>query len=338
VGTAAALLKKYHCTPRELYQSHLPELRALLQKNDQLLPDRPVALPDDLIRMAALTASSTLTFGMQEQTGTEPLTWEPKSGLDPCDVPPDDRRKGQLFLLRTRELDSVRLLMNNDAGKAVAVTVHLRKEVFGEDLAAASCTVPPGKCRTAFCEFNLKLEPGTYALIIDPAESVSCCTSDIHLPGFSRKADGCYPNFQNLIMDILPEQHPFGIENLHNDYGRPSEGQPNIWIAEAGFPQTVTVEWDSPVTFDRLDLVFDTNLDQRRNFQVAGECIRDFAVEYEKDGVLIPLLSEKDNYLRFRRFDLSESITTAKLTVRFLASNGDRFARLYGIHAYRKTE
>ena len=336
VGSAVALLKKYRCTPRELYQTHLPELRMLLQKNDQALPDRPVAVPDDLIRNASLKASSSLAFTMLEQTGTEPLTWEPKSGLDPCDVPPEDRRKGQNFLLQTDFLDSIRLLLNNSSDKEIPVTVHLRKDAFGEDLRTVSAAVPPGQRKTVDFEFHMNLEPGTYVLILDPVEQISCCTSNIHMPGFFRKADGCYPNFQNLIFKILPEQHPYGIDNLRNDYGRPAEGKPNIWIAEAGFPQTVTAVWSDPVTFDRLDLVFDTNLDERRFYQIPIECIRDFEVEYEKDGVMVPLLSENGNYRRFRRFDFPESISTKKLVVRLTASNGDRFARLYGIHAYKK--
>lgn len=160
--------------------------------------------------------------------------------------------------------------------------------------------------------------------------------SSSHLPGFYRKADGCYLNFQNMVFDILPKQHPYRIENLHNDYGRPASEQPNIWISDKGFPQTVTLSWPKPVSFARLDLVFDTNLDEFRFGQIPPECIRDFDVEYEREGRMVSLLSERDNYRRFRRFEFAQAITTSKLAVKLLASRGDAFARLYGIHVYQR--
>ena len=109
-----------------------------------------------------------------------------------------------------------------------------------------------------------------------------------------------------------------------------------IWISEAGFPRTVTLQWDDKVCFDRIDLVFDTNLDRYRAMEIPPECIRDFKLEYEQDGKMVTLLDEKDNFQRFRRFDLPENITTSKVQLTLLASHGDDFARLYGIHLYRK--
>ena len=336
VGTAVSLLEKYQCSPRTLAREHSEELRVLLQKNDQVLPDRPVRIPDDLVAGAGLHASSEFALRMMPPTGSESLTWPPKSGSDPCDIPPDDRRKGQIFIFRTDFLDTVQLMLNNNSASSVPVTAHLRKEVFGEDLKCVTVPVSPGDRHITDFPFKLSLQPGTYALILDPAEAVSFCTSDVHLPGFCRKADGCYHNFQNMVFNILPEQRPYGIENLQNDYGRPAAERPNIWIAEEGFPQTVTALWPEPVCFDRLDLIFDTNLDEYRFARIPPECVKDFQVEYEKDGVMVPLLSEKNNCFRFRRFDLDQPVTTSKLCVKLLSSHGDPFARMYGIRAYRR--
>ncbi|MBQ6474431.1 MAG: FAD-dependent oxidoreductase [Victivallales bacterium] len=336
VGSAVALLEKYHCTPQALFLEHLAELRALLQKNDQLLPERPVQVSDDLARNAQLSASSDFTLRMMSPTGSEPLTWQPKSDGDPCDVPSADRRKGQVFLLQTDVLNTIQLMLDNASGMTLPVTARLRKDVFGEDLKAVTVQVPPGKRVVVDFTFGLKLGQGSYAVILDPQEAVSVCTSDIHLPGFYRKADGCYLNFQNMVLNLLPEQRPYGIENIHNDYGRPSAEQPNIWVAEEGFPQTVTLVWPAPVAFDRLNLVFDTNLDECRFGRTSPECIREFEVEYEKDGGMVPLLSERDNCFRFRRFDFAQAVTTSKLVVKLLASRGDPYARLYGVHVYHR--
>ncbi|MBE6358371.1 MAG: FAD-dependent oxidoreductase [Lentisphaerae bacterium] len=332
VGTAAALLKKYHCSPREIYAKHLDELLILLQKNDHAIPRRPVRIPDDLVHTAHLSADSSLTLKMMKADGSELLTWEPKSGLDPCDTAPDDRRKGQYFILSGRELESVGLLMDNASGQPQTLTARMRKDENGSDLAVAVADILPGQGHIVRFKFNLSdLEPGQYIFILDPVEKVSFATSTIHLPGIFRKADGCYHNFNNMVFNITPSQRLYDAENLHNDCGRPAAGKPNIWIAEAGFPRTVTLQWDEAVSFDRIDLTFDTNLDRYRTMKIPPECIRDFKVEYEQDGMMVPLLEEKDNFSRFRRFDLKKSITTGKVQITLLASQGDEFARLYGV-------
>ena len=335
VGTAAALLKKFHCMPRELFEYHIMDLRILLQKNDHLVPERPVRITDDLAASAKLSADSTFSFRMMQPTGSEPLEWEPKSTLDPCDVPPEDRRKGQFFTLDGNRLDAIELQLDNANSQSADITMRLRKEPFGNDIAVSKASVPSGAGRIAKFNFNLKnLQPGSYVFILEPASGVSFKTSKAHLPGIYRKSDGCYPNYNNMVFNVVPMQKPYPIGGIVNDFGRPSENGPNLWISEEGFPQCVTLQWDAPVSFNRLDLVFDTNLDEYRYGQIPQECIRDFTVEVEQDGNMTQLLEENGNYLRFRRFDFKQPITTAKMRIRLLASNGDTCARLYGVHAY----
>lgn len=336
VGTSVALLEKYHCTPRELVQSHVKELRMLLQKNDLLLPERPVPVDDDLTRTARFQASSTFVLRMMPPTGSEPLTWQPKQGYDPCDVPPDDRRKGQYFLMSGHELHSIECMLDNASESPAIVTARLRHAESDVDLAVATQTVPPGKGKTISFDFHLgNLEPGTFLLLFDPVENVAVETSSLHLPGFQRKADGCYHNFNNFVFQIQPFQTPYPITNVQNDFGRPAKENPCLWISEPGFPQTVTLQWNKPVSFNRLDLVFDTNLDEYRYDQIPPECVKAFRVDVESEGQMRNLLNVDDNFIRFRRFDFSEIVTTSKIQVILLDSNGSESARLYGIHAYR---
>ncbi|MBR7121352.1 MAG: FAD-dependent oxidoreductase [Lentisphaeria bacterium] len=336
VGSAAAVMKKYNCTPAEIYREHLAKLRILLQKNDCVLPGRPVTVEDDLCRSAVISASSTLTLPMVEIDGRENLTWEPKNTLDPCDVPPEDRRKGQHFIITTEFLESISLVLSNLSQTALPVTARIRKDDFGDDLAVAEVSVAPGKNQVVKFDFNLNTTPGEYILILDPQTDMAFATGKTHLPGIFRKADGCYHNFNNMVMQIMPVQQPYAVKNLQNDYGRPAPGKPNIWIAQKGFPQWVELRWAKEMTFDRLDLVFDTNLDEYRFNAIAPECIRDFQVIAEKDGRKSVLLDEKDNFYRFRRFDFAEPVTVTGLQIKLTASNGDEYARMYGIHAYLK--
>jgi len=335
VGTAVSLLEKHSCTPRELFQGHLAELRSLLQKNDLLIPNRPVRLDDDLVKSARLQASSTLSFRMMPPDGSEPLQWQPKVGYDPCDMPPEDRRKGQIFTLCGTEIKTIEVLMDNASAVPVEVTARLREPDGNNDLAVAAAKVPAGPGHVIRFDFNLaNLQPGRYMLIFDPHKDVSFETSRVHLPGIHRKGDGCYHNFNNMVFNILPAQQPYPIENLHNDFGRYAEKSPSIWISEEGFPQTVTLQWNAPVSFKQLDLVFDTNLDEFRYNQIPPECVRDFRVEAEINGTPTTIVDETDNFQRFRRFDFPQQIMTSKICVQLLASNGGNCARLYGIHVY----
>lgn len=335
VGSAVALMKKYNCCPRDIFREHLSELRILLQKNDQAIPERPVEIPDDLMKEAVFSATSSLSLKIFDITGEESLCWEPKNTLDPCDVPPEDRRKGQQIFVDGR-LDALELVMNNRATEPAAVTLHLRKEFFGEDIQIAQAVVPAGENQIIRFDFGLDLPAGSYVFILDPVKDVSFAVSTEHLPGFFRKADGCYHNFNNFAFNILPAQYPFKVENLHNNFGRPSADSPNIWIAEAGFPQALTASWNKEMSFDRLDLVFDTNLDEYRYNATAPECVKDFTVEYETGGKWHTLITVKDNSSRFRRFDLPKAVCASKVRVNILASRGDEYARVYGIHAYLK--
>ncbi|MBQ4329816.1 MAG: FAD-dependent oxidoreductase [Lentisphaeria bacterium] len=336
VGSAVSLMQKYDCTPRELFEKHLDKLLVLLHKNDHVMPNHPVEIPDDLTRSAAFKASSELGLQMFAPSGEEMLCWKEKNTLDPCDIPPEDRRKGQHILFAGGRLDAIGLLMSNRQSKAVKLTMRLRKEPFGEDLAVSESLIPSGENITARFDFGLELPAGSYIFIIDPEEDVYFAVSRVHLPGFFRKADGCYHNFDNMVFNILPQQKVFGVENLHNNCHRPSADNSNIWIAEKGFPQQLTLDWDNAVTFDRLDLVFDTNLDEYRYNSTPPECVKEFSVEYEKNGKWITLLNKSDNFTRFCRFDLPEAVTTAHIRVVLHASRGDEFARMYGIHAYLK--
>ena len=337
VGSAAVLMKKYQCTPREIYEKHIDELRVLLQKNDHVMPNRPVAIPDDLANTAAISADSTLTMRMMAADGSEKLTWGPKPFYDPCDVPPEDRRRGQYFTICGSDLEAIELLIHNNSDHPVTLQTYLREDENSADIAAASVEVMPGKDQIAVLKFGLRdLRPGRYILILDPAEELEFATSTLHLPGIYRKADGCYHNFNNMVFNIIPAQQLYTADNLHNNCGRPDKNSPNMWIADSGFPQKLVLEWDKKIDFNRIDLIFDTNLDQYRFGKIPPECIKDFIVEYEADGEYVPLITEKDNYYRFRRFDLPKNISAQKLRITLQSSNGDEFARMYGVRVYKE--
>jgi hypothetical protein len=337
VGIAAQLLCKYDCTPRELTERHLAELRERLQQDDLTLPQRPIALPGDLSATARITASSAQKLEMQPMTGTRPLVAPPKGTeiYDPCDIPPEDRRLGQTIPVTTDFIGEIRVKFNNPTAAAQAVTARLRSDFFGADLASATASVEPGNEAIGVFRFDLKVTPGSYKIVLDAVPELEVCTSSRYLPGVERKLDGCYIDFENFIFDVLPEQSPYGAEQLRNDYGRPSAERSNLWISDpaAGLPQTVELSWDAPVEFSRIDLVFDTNLDRKLVHEIPPECVRHYRLEAVCGGQTTLLAEETENYKRFAVHKINGKAEKLRLTV--LAAYGDPSARLAAFRVFR---
>ena len=331
VGTAAALLKKYNCTPRELYQDHSAELRQLLQKRDAAIPGFPVHIDDDLALQAKLSADSSYAFVMEDAERFIPLVAidTPTKKFDPCDVAPEDRRIGMKFLWDGQDLKRISFKFNNPTAGSQKVTLRIRKEFFdANDIAAATQIIPQGESVVAF-DFDLKLASGSYALIFDDAPELQIGVSSRHLPGFERKLDGCYLNYEHPVCEFSPMQYPYDASRVVNDNGRSVDGAPSLWMAD-GVAATLKLEWENPVALNEVDIVFDTNLDRFKLEQIAPECVKAFVIE--ADGKEI--YREDDNTQRFVRCKFSALLTVSKLELKITGTNGDNNARVVAVRCF----
>ena len=330
-GTAAALLKKYNCSPRELYQNHLAELRQLLQKRDAVIPGYPVAISDDLAKSAVVSADRSFTFTMETPEKFIPLhaVDTPTKKFDPCDVAPADRRVGMKFLWDGSRLTGIDFLMNNPETSAREITLRIRKDFFDEnDLAVSRAVAEPGENRIHF-EFNHMPAAGDYALIFDDDEVVQIGVASTHLPGFERKLDGCYLNFDHPVCEFYPHQQPYIPGNVVNDNGRSVDGEPSLWMAD-GKCGVLKLEWKTPVDISEVDIVFDTNLDHINLDRIAPECAKSFVLKL--DGRVI--LQQEDNFRRFVRCVLPEAVKSSTLTLEINDTNGDEFARVVALRCF----
>lgn len=336
-GTAASLLKKYNCTPRELAAKHVVELRSLLQKNDLTIPEKPFVIEGDITKSAKISASSSMPLVMQKITGASPLVAKPKDPAiyDPCDTPPEDRRIGQSFIMSGDVINSVRMKFNNKSGKNVEVTARLRREFFGDDIAVSSCMIAPGNEIEGLFEFGRKVSPGRYAVILDAMPDVDACTSSRYLPGIERKLDGGYNNLDNLVFEVEPAQFPYIAENVTNDFGRPSENCANMWISDpaSGLPQTLALSWTKPVKFSKVDLIFDTNLDKCSHTVIPPECIKDYRIEAWNGNDRTLTHQAEGNYRRFRRHTF-QPLEATRLVLTISETNGDESARLISVRIW----
>ena len=149
-----------------------------------------------------------------------------------------------------------------------------------------------------------------------------------------------------LCCGISPGSKPYGGANVINGISR-AEDWPNIWISDPGngFPQDLTLHWDSPRNISKIMLTFDTDLcapdrcfgwpreAYRFPFPVP-ECVKDYRILSRKGENWEELISIESNYHRRRVHRLEIPVQTEELRVEILSTHGSESARIYEVRVY----
>ena len=149
-----------------------------------------------------------------------------------------------------------------------------------------------------------------------------------------------------LCCRVTPDSMAYGGANVINGISR-TENWPNLWISDPlrGFPQDLTLSWDSARTISEIRLTFDTDLcapdrvcgfprEQFRFVFPVPECVRDYRIlKHEGEG-WYELISVEGNYHRRRIHRLKTPIETKALRVEVLSAHGAETARIYEIRVY----
>jgi hypothetical protein len=336
VATAASLCCKYNKSPREIASEHIRELQDLLLINDAALPGMKCSASNNLAQNARVSTSGSMYLEFPEPDSALSLLPEEKSTDDPCDLPPIDRTRAQIFPVSDSKIETITLRFDNNSSKPIATTLFLcaaesQYDFRGNNkLAESKGIVPPGKDVSVSFEFNIDIPAETSQLcfICEQVPNVVVKTSSYPMPGLFLKPDGCYFDNTNIWFDIKPKQKIFEPENAVNGILRASDW-PNMWIGDPqnSLPQSFILEWNKESCFNCIDLIFDTNLNKINKYGAAPECIK--AYELYADDKL--LLKEENNYQRFKRHYLNNSISARKLELKILETNGDKSPRLYEI-------
>lgn len=124
VGIAAALCKKYNCTPRELVPAHLKELQQEILKADGYLPDFYNEDEKDFARTATFTASSSKEGGdpAQVNKGASRKLGENWNGWISNGIS-DNGEVLKMDLKEAKELSQIRLTFWSDFNYPIRVTM-----------------------------------------------------------------------------------------------------------------------------------------------------------------------------------------------------------------------
>ncbi len=348
VGTAAHLCTKHRVLPRELYPGRIKELQQLILKQDCYIPRVSNQDPDDLARTATVSATSSATLRFPE--GTIGCEYEharqktyPRSNLD--------NERAQMFPVTADRIDRIEALVESHASKPAKVVLNLYRAgaiwdfSSTKSLATATAEIAPGSLSWLKFDLDLKVEPRKLYWIglrsdkevfwrysaYSPTGTV--CASRILKNWAAQK--GCY------TMRITPESTPYGAENLLSGIARPEQWT-NIWVSDPnlGFPQSVEYDLGKTVRFNTVHLVFDTNLDlphmSTPGLYRTPECASDYAVYVEgPKGGWNRVAAVEGNYQR-RRVHRFDAVTSRRIRLEILRSNGDPSARLYQMRVYQE--
>lgn len=356
-GTGAALCAAKGVTPRQLYESHLDELKQTLLRQDASIVGLRNRDGRDLALQARVSASSTFNRIAVERPGAERHRLEQDAAL--------------LFPVEP-SLDHLELLLDADAATTVEVELWDtgRKENYVPHTlqAKASADVKPGAGQ--WVRFDLRwtpAEPQNAFVIVKANSAVQLAHSDEPLSGvlifFRSVTSHVSSNLENHRLD-QPVVHwrmqrktrqPFCFragsetsaytpDKVVNGYHRPYGG-PQQWMSapiREGGEEWLVLEWDGARPVAEVHLTFNDDVNEdlinlhhhRTPFEIIPELVRDYRLEARIGGEWKTLLRETGNRKRKRVHRLAEAVSADRLRVVVEATNGSRYAEIVEVRVY----
>lgn len=345
VGTAAALCTKYKKRPAAIAAEHAAECRQLIHRQDGYIPGLVNEDPNDLARKSSASATSEAALVIPQ--GVE--DYEMKLPL------------AQIFPVSANRVDRVALYLRSTLAVDTEIAIGFRRANHAwdfrgtDDIATGRILLPAGAEGWFEAELNARVEGGRLYYVHTSAhpgvfwpmhretdaDLVNRCpvaVAPAELPGsvyWRPLREG-----KSFAMRVTPESRPFAARNVIEGANRPDQWT-NLWRSDPGqpLPQSLALRWPRAQIFNRVELMFDTNMNRRVRlpFYRYPECVKAYRIEARVRGSWVTLLEEKDNYLR-RRVHSFDAVTADQLRLTVLATNGVPEARVYELRVYNDRE
>jgi hypothetical protein len=337
VGMAAALCKRWGCLPRAAGEpGRIEVLQRELLRTGQHLPGKRLDDPDDLIRKARISATSTLL-------------------LD--DLPPDgpwlglDRPLAQMIPLAGGPVPKMTLRVG--AGAETMLRAELRaasrREHHTPDVVLARQEVPliRGNQDVTF-DFGVSLDGPQYVFL------VVACNDRLSVASTQRRVTGLLslaylrdertsamggedyevwtprrrPHGHNFALRFDPPVEAHGPEMARNGVQRPTHAT-NAWAASfADVQPSWRADWEHPQAIGRVELFFDVDYDHAMESVLWGHpetavpfCVRDYAVF---DGEGNQLREIRNNHQARNTLVFDPPVKTRSLVIEVRAMHGGK--------------
>lgn len=338
-GVAAAICKKYNCTPRDVYNMHLEELQTYIMRYDGTIQAKEFNDEKDLARTAVVSASSQTMHGVTEYDELFELNrksaimlWDWSNKIDKILVYVKNTNKKDVTIegkLKYYQAD-VKMKMQHQGEKfkyeekdnQMEWGVDDKIEIFKE-VKRVQSRVEAGF--EGYIEFDLDVECVPKDIYSDEARYLFELgeAAGIYL-GLSKRpydfarrgiADGKrYKTYKDSFMFKLSPAPRYGeAENVKGGYSRRWCSNPvNKWIPDFKMPQDLTLTWDEKQEISCVCVIFDTLMRAFTQMPFdSGEkhspiVVRDYKIEAKVGGKWEVVAKERNNYKRFKvhNFDM----------------------------------
>lgn len=358
VGMAAVLCKKYKVQPAGiLSDEYLKELQQKLLRSGQHIPGVVYRDDQDLVRSAAIKASSELSLPELPEAGI-------LKTLDPAVAQLVPLQKGRLPEF------TVHANASGVTSLEVALCITSKPGNFTPDITLEEKSIPvlPGR-NCIHLVFSCTLDEASYAFIVfkknpdiqlhfSPRritgilsvfnqinEAVSnygkqTPPEDIGMDTFEFWCPQRRPGGQNIAIKFKAPLSCFGAENIRNGINRPTR-QPNAWVADFNDKKpSIELSWEKEKSICEIIVKFDTDFDHPMETVLMGhpETVMPFCVSnytfYNDRGEIV--YRKTGNHQTINRIILDKAVHTRTLTLEVEHPSADVPAAVFEILCYEE--
>ncbi|SKB93399.1 FAD-dependent oxidoreductase [Dyadobacter psychrophilus] len=355
VAIAAALAKKYNCSPREVGEKYLDELQLELWRAGQYLPQTEIADPENLVESAVeISASSSLKLKglpgaehwavighsvaqMLPVHGKMPSVTVWVEALADTELRVELRKSSKVFN-HTPDVTLETKTFNLNAGKQ---EIRLDWSSFFDE--AGYAFVSFIKNENIKIQYSEKRVTGLLTVFNATNPAVSNYgkqepTEDLGVDTFEFWCPQRRPEGRNLAFSLSEPIALFEPENLRKHHNRPISG-PNAWVADFTDDEpVVNIRWEAPVTISKIDICFDTDFDHPMENviyvhpeTVMPFCVKDIEICNDKNEIIGKIT---DNHLSRRTIYFDKPAQTQFLKIKVINPNPQVPASLFQIRCY----
>lgn len=338
VGTAAYLSKKYDCTPREIYKSHIKELQTLLIGDDQSI----LHIKDTEICDMEITASSTKAYENKNVSEYIPL----------------EREYALALAVDTGYVNSVKIKLKSDVKTVLnyKILTGTHPETYLPERIEKKCELILEEDTDGWVEIPIEAQAGedkklylvleennAIELAVSKERTMGAVTLRLHtkdshdgrnhdsMPldyentGYTH-SDHFYDRNRNICFcDVVPKQNVYQAKNVFNGYSRPY-GVPNIWIADGSCMESITIYPNRDIS--KLSVILNSGLDEDAFLRMPKTMAKKLKITAKHSEGEKSILID-DNYKRLLDLELDlKAVTELKITI--METYGDN-ASVYAV-------
>lgn len=167
---------------------------------------------------------------------------------------------------------------------------------------------------------------------------------DCYLPGYINEDEEDNALRAQVTASTSIEGYP--VSHVIDGYQRDEEDGVHMWMSQGHCQQWLQLTWKEEVNLNELHIKFDSNLSReimctlsknhqkRQSKLTPPELVKSYGVELFLQGEKVFEKDITNNYLRFNKLSLSETITCDAVRITVKETNGDDYYRVVEVRAY----